>query len=191
MARSLICTYRSASKMRKSAVCSIVLATAFCAVVPALADDACVDFKWDVTQERTLFAGSATPLAAAADPKSVPSLQLNHLYELKLSKQEQVSFAVTPGKKSPRDGSHGGLVTFKIPASGSYRVAIDMPFWIDVVSDGALVAATDFQGQHGCSSPHKIVQFDLLGTRPFFLQLSNAAPESVRLTITATPARKF
>jgi hypothetical protein len=102
-----------------------------------------------------------------------------------------VSFAVTPGKKSPRDGSHGGLVGFKIPASGSYRVAIDMPFWIDVVSDGALVAATDFQGQHGCSSPHKIVQFDLLGTRPFFLQLSNAAPESVRLTITATPARKL
>ncbi len=66
-----------------------------------------------------------------------------------------------------------------------------MPFWIDVVSNGALVAANDFQGQHGCSPPHKIVQFDLPGTRPFFLQLSNAAPESVRLTITATPARKF
>jgi hypothetical protein len=191
MARSLICTFRSASKMLKRAVSSIVLATAFCAALPALADDACVDFKWDVTQERALFAGSATPLAAAADPKSAPVLLLNHLYELKLSKQEQVSFAVTPGKKSPRDGSHGGLVGFKIPASGSYRVAIDMPFWIDVVSDGALVAATDFQGQHGCSSPHKIVQFDLLGTRPFFLQLSNAAPESVRLTITATPARKL
>jgi hypothetical protein len=191
MARSLICTFRSANKMLKRAFSSIVLATAFCAALPALADDACVDFKWDVTQERALFAGSATPLAAAADPKSAPVLLLNHLYELKLSKQEQVSFAVTPGKKSPRDGSHGGLVGFKIPASGSYRVAIDMPFWIDVVSDGALVAATDFQGQHGCSSPHKIVQFDLLGTRPFFLQLSNAAPESVRLTITATPARKL
>jgi hypothetical protein len=83
------------------------------------------------------------------------------------------------------------LVTFNIPASGSYRVAIDMPFWIDVVSDGALVAANDFQGQHGCRSPHKIVQFDLLGTRPFFLQLSSAAPDSARLTITATPARKL
>ena len=191
MARSLICTYRSASKMLKRAVSWIVLASAFCAAVPALADDACVDFKWDVTQERALFGGSATALAAAADPKSAPVLLLNHLYELKLSKQEQVSFAVTPGKKSPRDGSYGGLVAFKIPARGSYRVAIDMPFWIDVVSDGALVAATDFQGQHGCNSPHKIVQFDLLGTRPFFLQLSNAAPESVRLTITATPARKL
>jgi hypothetical protein len=176
--------------------CSILLATAFAAAAapvpaPALADESCVDFKWDVAQERALFAGSATTLSAGADAKSAPALLLNHLYELKLSKQEQVSFAVTPGKKSPREGSYGGLVTFKIPASGSYRVAIDMPFWIDVVSDGALVAAADFQGQHGCSSPHKIVQFDLLGTRPFFLQLSNAAPESVRLTITATPARKL
>jgi hypothetical protein len=169
----------------------MVLATAFAAAAPALADESCVDFKWDVSQERALFGGSATPLAAAADAKSAPVLLLNHLYELKLLKQEQVSFAVTPGKKSARAGSYGGLVTFKIPASGSYRVAIDMPFWIDVVSNGALVAANDFQGQHGCSSPHKIVQFDLLGTRPFFLQLSNAAPESVRLTITATPARKL
>jgi hypothetical protein len=193
MARSLISTYRSASRMLKSFGCSIAFAWAISAAAPAPAfgDESCVDFKWDVTQERALFAGSATPLAAAVDPKSAPVLLLNHLYELKLSKQEQVRFAVAPGKKSPRDASYGGLVTFKIPASGSYRVAIDMPFWIDVVSDGALVAATDFQGQHGCSSPHKIVQFDLLGTRPFFLQLSNAAPDSVRLTITAAPARRL
>jgi hypothetical protein len=190
MARSPICIYRSASMLRNASF-SMVLAWALAAVAPALADESCVDFKWDVSQERALFAGSATSLGAAAEAKSAPLLQLNHLYELKLLKQEQVSFAVTPGKKSPREGSYGGLVTFKIPASGSYRVAIDMPFWIDVVSDGALVAATDFQGQHGCSSPHKIVQFDLLGTRPFFLQLSNAAPDSVRLTITATPARKL
>jgi hypothetical protein len=190
MARSRISTYRNASKMLKSSMCSFVLIAAWSAGAPALADETCVDFKWDASHERTLFAGSATPLAAAPDSKSAPALLLNHLYELKLSKQEQVSFAVTPGKKSPREGSYGGLVSFKIPASGSYRVAIDMPFWIDVVADGALVAATDFQGQHGCSSPHKIVQFELLGTRPFFLQLSNAAPESVRLTITATPARK-
>jgi hypothetical protein len=177
--------------MLRSIYGAMILATAFAIAAPALSDESCVDFKWDVTQERALFAGSATPLAAGADSKSAPALLLNHLYEIRLSKQEQVSFAVTPGKKSPREGSYGGLVTFKIPASGSYRVAIDMPFWIDVVSNGALVTANDFQGQHGCSSPHKIVQFDLPGTRPFFLQLSNAAPESVRLTITATPARKL
>ena len=177
--------------MTRDALRAMLLATALAAPVPSFADEACVDFKWDVSQERALFGGAATPLTAAADPKSAPVMLLNHLYELKLVAQERVTFAVTPGKKSPRAGSNGGLVIFKIPAGGSYRVAIDMPFWIDVVSNGALVAATDFQGQRGCSSPQKIVQFDLLGARPFLLQLSNAAPDSVRLTITATPARKL
>jgi hypothetical protein len=177
--------------MTRSAFFSWLLAAAVgLGAVPALADE-CVDFKWDVAQERALFAATATPMTAGADAKSAPVMQLQHLYELKLLPQEQVSFAATPGKKSPRSDSYAGLVTFKIPAAGSYRVSIDMPFWIDVVRDGALVAATDFQGQHGCNSPHKIVMFDLPGTRPFTLQLSNAAPQSVRLTITATPARKL
>jgi hypothetical protein len=178
--------------MARSAVASILLTTLMGVVgVPAMADDACVDFKWDVSRERALFAGAATPLTAAADPKAAPEMQLNHLYEVTLQPQEKVAFAVTPGKKNPRAGSHAGLLTFKIPSNGSYRVAIDMPFYIDVVSNGALVAATDFQGQRGCSSPHKIVMFDLAGNRPLFLQLSNADPDSVRLTITATPVRKL
>jgi len=175
----------------RNAVISIFLVAAFGATATALAQDACVDFKWDVTQERGLFAGSATPLSAGADQKSAPVMQLNHLYALKLVPQDQVTFAAAPGKKTPSAGSNAGVLTFKLPASGSYRVAIDMPFWIDVVSNGALVAAKDFQGQHGCSSPHKIVEFELVGTRPFFLQLSNAAADSVRLTITAAPARKL
>jgi hypothetical protein len=178
--------------MARSAAFSVLLTALMgIAAPPAMADDACVDFKWDVSRERALFAGPATPLAAAADPKAAPAMLLNHLYEVTLPAQEQVAFAVTPGKKNPRAGSHAGLLTFKIPSNGSYRVAIDMPFYIDVVSDGALVAATDFQGQRSCNSPHKIVEFDLKGTRPFFLQLSNADPNSVRLTITATPARKL
>jgi hypothetical protein len=178
--------------MIRNAALSILLAVALGALsARTFADETCVDFKWDVTQERGLFAGTATPLPAGADTKSAPAMLLNHLYALKLLPQDQVTFAVTPGKKTPSAGSNAGVFTFKLPASGSYRVAVDMPFWIDVVSNGALVAAKDFQGQHGCSAPHKIVEFELIGTRPFFLQLSNAAADSVRLTVTATPARKL
>jgi hypothetical protein len=178
--------------MTRNTAISILLAVALGAVTAkAFADDTCVDFKWDVTQERGLFAGTAAPLSAGADPKSAPVMQLNRLYALKLMPQDQVTFAATPGKKTPSAGSNAGVFTFKPPMSGSYRVAIDMPFWIDVVSNGALVEAKDFQGQHGCGAPHKIVEFELVGTRPFFLQLSNAAADSVRLTISATPARKL
>ena len=178
--------------MARIAIHSILLTALLgAAVAPAMADETCVDFKWDVSRERALFAGPATPLTAAADPKAAPVILPNHLYEVRLQPQETVAFAATPGKKNPRLGSHAGVLAFKIPTSGSYRVAIDMPFYIDVVSNGALVAATDFQGQRGCPSPHKIVVFDLKGTRPLFLQLSSADPDSVRLTITATPARKL
>jgi hypothetical protein len=175
----------------RNAVISIFLVVVLGAPGKTFADESCVDFKWEVTQERGLFAGTATPLAAGSEPKSAPVMLLNHLYALKLAPQDHVTFAATPGKKTPSAGSNAGIFTFKLPASGSYRVAVDMPFWIDVVSNGALVAAKNFQGQHGCSAPHKIVEFELVGTRPFFLQLSNAAADSVRLTITATPSRKL
>ncbi len=151
----------------------------------------CVDFKWDVAAERTLFAAPATPLTMGTTPDSAPTVLPNHLYALKLQPQSQVSFAVSPGGKTPSPGSHAGIVTFHLPARGSYRVALDLPAWIDVVTDGALIAAKDYQGQHGCGAPHKIVEFDLIGTRPFFLQLSDAASDNLRLTITAAPARKL
>jgi hypothetical protein len=159
-------------------------------LTPAQADDACTDFKWDVAKERALFAGAAQALDAGADGATAPHIELNRLYELKLKPQAQVRFAAAPGKKNPVDGAYAGLASLKIPQSGSYRVAIDAAFWIDIVSNGALVAAKDFQGQHGCNSPHKIVEFELNGTHPFILQLSDAAAESsVRLTITPTPVR--
>src|SRR5450631_3441518 len=125
------------------------------AALPALADDACVDFKWDVSKERALFAGKPAALSAGKDSRSAPEIGPNHLYMVQLAVQDQVAFSVTPGKKMPTTASYAGLLTLKIPSSGSYRIAVDLPFWIDVVSQGTLVAAKDYQGQHGCGAPHK------------------------------------
>ncbi|MDB6098569.1 MAG: uncharacterized protein JWN58_1272 [Gammaproteobacteria bacterium] len=168
-------------------VCLAVLCSAVGSEV--LAEEPCVDFKWDVAQERALFSGPATPLPAGADAKSAPTVQLNHLYEVKLLPQDKVVFAATPGQN--RSGAaNAGMLTFKLPGSGVYRVALNMPVWIDVAANGALVQPKDFQGQHSCAAPHKIVEFDLTGTRSFFLQLIGA-PDSVRLTVTAAPVRKL
>ncbi len=84
-----------------------------------------------------------------------------------------------------------GLATLRIEAPGGYRIAIDLPLWIDVVSNGNLVQPTDYQGQHACSAPHKIVVFDLAGSQPVILQFSNAFQDDVLLTVTAAPARKL
>jgi hypothetical protein len=159
-------------------------------VLPAFADDGCLDFKWDVSKERALFATPPTALEAGKDAKSAPAVAPNHLYALRLRHQDQVAFSVTP-KKMAAAPSFGGLATLTVATPGSYRISVDVPFWIDVVSNGALLQPTDFQGQHACSAPHKIVQFDLAGAQSFVLQFSNASQENVLLTITPTPPRKF
>jgi hypothetical protein len=174
----------------KAAV-SIFLAMIFGAAIPALADDTCRDFKWDVSAERALFAGAATSLAGGTDLKSAPTIMPNHFYRLQLKPQDQVSFVMAPAKKAPPAGAYAGLASVKISQPGSYRFALDAPFWIDVVSNGTLLVAQDFQGQHDCAAPHKIVEFDLIGTQSLVLQLSGAISDSVRLTITPTPSRKL
>jgi hypothetical protein len=161
------------------------------AAPPALADEACVDFKWDVSKERALFAGTPETLPAGKDVKSAPTVVPNRFYKLQLVNQSQVSFAVSPGRKAAAASGFAGLANLKISAAGSYRVAVDLPIWIDVASNGTLVAAQDFEGQHACSAPHKIVEFDLTAAQPLVLQFSNVANESMLLTVTPSPPLKF
>jgi hypothetical protein len=160
------------------------------AALPAPADD-CVDFKWDVSRERALFAQPPVELTAGKDPMSAPSVVPNRLYKLQLAVQDRVVFSAPPGRKTPASPAFAGLTRLKITAPGSYRIAIDLPIWIDVVSNGALVQPTDYQGQHACSAPHKIVVFDLVDSQPVFLQFSNAPQNDVLLTVTAAPPRKL
>lgn len=178
-------------RSKQNPVGSFVLALLIgSAAMPALGDEACEGFKWDVSKERVLFAESAVPLAAGKDRMSAPMVAPNRLYRLQLTPQDHVAFVTPPAKKTLTDGAYAGIAVLKIPAPGSYRVSVDAPFWIDVVSDGALVKAKDFQGQRGCSAPHKIVEFELEGAQPFVVQLSGAAADSARLTITPSPLRK-
>ena len=157
---------------------------------PALADEGCIDFKWDVSKERALYTGTPVSLAAGKDAKSAPAVLPNRLYKLQLVSQDQVSFAASPGKQAAAS-TFAGLATLKIPAAGDYRVAVDLPIWIDVASRGTLVPAKDFEGQHSCSAPHKIVEFELTAAQPLVLQFSNARVDSMLLTVTASPPRKY
>ena len=157
----------------------------------ALADEACVDFKWDVSKERALFAETPVALTAGKDPMSAPVVMPNRLYRLKLTLQDRVTFSVDPARKTAGAPAYAGLATLKTPPAGSYRIAVDLPLWIDVVSNGAPMQPTDFQGQHACSAPHKIVVFELAGTQPFVLQFSSAAKDDILLTVTPAPPRKL
>jgi hypothetical protein len=170
---------------------SILLASVIFVCAPALRAADCTDFKWDVSKERALFAGPAAAMPGGKDPKSAPIIVPDRLYRLQLVPQSGVRFAAPPGKRSPAGGDYAGLARLKITESGSYRVAIDAQFWIDVVANRSLQAATDFQGQHGCGAPQKIVVFDFVATQPLILQFSSATTDRIRVTITRSPARNL
>ena len=176
---------------RNSALVLILGLLAGRAAVSAPAGDGCLDFKWDVSKERVLFAATPTVLPAGKDSKSAPTIVPNRFYSLQLLARDQVIFSVSPPAKKSAVAGYAGIAALNISVPGVYRIAMDLPSWIDVVADGALLQAADYQGQHECGAPHKIVEFELAGTRPFVLQVSNAATDNILLTVTAAPTRKF
>jgi hypothetical protein len=165
----------------------LTLLAAFAVV--ARAQDGCLDFKWDVSKERSLFAGPPTVMQAGTDVKSAPIVLPNHLYQLALAPQNSVNFSVRQGKKSDED-AHAGLAILRISAEGGYRVSVDLPVWIDVVSQESVLQPADYQGQHDCAAPRKVVVFELQGTKPFLLQFSGAAIGQLLVTVTPVPDRK-
>jgi len=177
-----------ATMRRRFLRCFVVLT--FCAAAgEALAtDDPCSGFRWDVSREQRLFGTAAETVTAGKHVASAPLLIPDRLYDLAVTLQQEVTFAVAPGKKTPIAGASAGLARMHLPAAGEYRISLDQGFWIDVVAENRLLPAEDFQGRPGCRTPHKIVVYWLPGEKDLILQLSGAAGSHLRLTITPVPA---
>ena len=151
------------------------------------ADDPCAGFKWSVTHERALFAGNAQAVTAAPDAGSAPALAAEHLYDISLLPQATLALRVPAGTKSRFEGAFAGFTHLNIAAPGLYRISLDQPGWIDLVGEQGVIASSDFSGQHGCSAPHKVVQFEL-PAGGLLLQLTGVAGAHVELTLTPAPA---
>ena len=153
---------------------------------PARADDPCDAFTWDVRQERTLFGQQPQPLVAGQKVTAAPTVLLDHLYELKLTGQTQVTF-VTPAKKPKSDEAYVGLARLTVKSPGVYRISLDQPVWVDVIANGSVVPAKDHQGSRGCNAPHKIVEFVLPAGSPVTLQFSGGSVATAKLAVTHSP----
>jgi hypothetical protein len=170
---------------------SVVIVLGFAAVLAApcaRADDPCAAFRWDVAHERTLFAQEPQLLVAGQTTAGSPTLAADRLYQLQLKGQSAVAFPTPPGKKSPNEGTYAGLATLTVEAGGVYRIAIDRAVWVDVIANGSLIPAKDFQGRHGCNAPHKIVEFLLPARTPLTLQFSGSDVATVKVAVTRSPA---
>jgi hypothetical protein len=171
--------------MRIAAIGPLVL-LALSGIAAAEPPDPCSQFAWNVTHELALFAATPTASAAGKDAVSAPLIRGERLYELILTPQSQVTFALSPGKKALADGAFAGLAQVRITTPGRYRVSLDGPFWIDLVANGKLLVSRDFTGNHECKSLRKLVEFQLPAGE-VLLQLSGAGQERVRVSLTRSP----
>jgi len=147
----------------------------------------CKDFSWDAHQERAIFASQPHTMQAGKAPAAAPLIQPDHFYALQLAPQPQVQFEAPPGKSMLADGAYAGVVKFTVPQAGSYRVSLDLPFWIDVIADGKLLPTQDFQGSR-CDGPHKMVEFVMPAHQQLWLQFSGSTSPQVHVSITRAPA---
>lgn len=152
-------------------------------------DDPCGQFSWDVRHERTLFAQPGEALASGATSAEAPTIASERLYRLSLHPQPQVHFAAPPGRQKFAEGAHAGMVRLTLEQAGLYRVSLDQPAWVDVLSGSTPLASHDFQARNGCRAPHKIVQFALPAHAALLLQFSAAAQDALAISVTrAAPA---
>jgi hypothetical protein len=121
--------------------------------------------------------------AGAAD---APAMSPERLYELALVPLSQVHFAATPGRKRSTEG-HAGLATLSLPSAGLYRIALDLPFWVDVIDHGTPIPSRDFEGRPGCHAPHKVVEFELPASTSLTLQFSAGDAATLKVAVLRAP----
>ena len=80
--------------------------------------------------------------------------------------------------------SSAGLARLAVTADGTYRVTVDLPAWIDVVSGAGLVGSSSFRGWHDCRVFKKSVEFALPARESLILQVSGARADAVKLVVT-------
>lgn len=150
---------------------------------------ACSGFKWNVQRELDLFAETAVSVKAAAAAPAAPTIEVGRLYEAVLRPQEEVRFAAAPSKKMLVDGAFAGLMRFRVPSAGRYRVALGRGFWVDVVAGAKTLPSQDFGGVPGCDAPRKIVIYELPAGEDLLLQLGADIESSLRVAIIAEADR--
>ena len=156
----------------------------------AHADDPCGAFTWDVRNERALFGNKPQVLTGGQTLAASPTLAADRLYQVELTAQSEVKFLESPGRNRGKGGAFAGLVRLAVEATGVYRISLDQPLWVDVIANGTVIPAKDFQGRPGCDAPHKIVEFPLPAASPITLQFSGSNVSLVKVAVTRSPGGK-
>jgi len=175
----MLAIYRS---MRIVGLCFLGL-TVMHASVAGEPATTCQASHWDMSRELKAFGRPPQGESAGSSASTMPLLRLDTLYALRLRAQSEVEFVQPPSKAASGPTPMGGISRFKVPTRGVYRVTLDSPLWIDVVTATGIIAPSAYTGWHECSVFRKSVDYTLEAGQTVALQFSGAATDLVKVTI--------
>jgi hypothetical protein len=100
--------------------------------------------------------GSARDAADAGQT----SFGVGEAVKLELHPDGEVAYITLP-KEQGEAASFGGMASFTVDHTGTYRVALSEPVWVDVAQDGKPAATVHFGPGPACSGIRKAVSFEL------------------------------
>jgi hypothetical protein len=143
---------------------------------------------WDMNRELQAFARTPESATAGSSTARLPLLHRGTLYALRLQAQGEVHFVQPPGRPGKAVTPMAGLSHFTVSAAGRYRITVDSPLWIDVVTAQGVIPPSAYTGWHECSVYRKSVDYTLGAGQTVTLQFSDAATDLVKVTIEPPPA---
>lgn len=178
--------FREFRKPRLSAVglAAVLAAGALAAARPATAAEpsGCNGFKWPIAREQAVLTGPASKVETGATIEVAAKA-----VRLALGPQADAKLP-SPPERLPKEpdsvaNRFAGYVRIdKIPAPGTYTVALSAASWLDAIQDGKMLKPAAFSGATDCEGIRKVVKFDLQGG-PLLLQVSSVTANEIVLTV--------
>jgi len=160
----------------------LLIAAMLLAAAPALAQEpvGCDKFKWSVDRERALLASSAQMPSGSALRQP-----LGIAVTVALAPYAGARLPTPPSRAPKAAGSYAGFIDAgAVPKSGTYRVTLSAPAWIDIVQNEHTLQSTAFSGVSGCAGIAKSVKFDLAAS-PFIVEFSGTTAHALTFVVTA------
>ena len=152
-------------------------------------DGKCANYALDLSREFKRWEEPAFVVRAGTTPDSAGPLESGKRMEITLERENKVRLAVAPEKPSKYPASvYGGLVRFRVPKDGTYRVAAGNRLWLEVVNARLKqrIPEASFEMQTKCPTIAKVIVYDLKASDNYWLQLSNS--EAKRAEVLVFPA---
>lgn len=150
----------------------------------------CSNYALDLGKELALWKEPAFILKAGTLADSAGPLETQKRTEVTLEREDKVRLAVRPEKETKRPkNTYAGLLRFRVPKDGMYRVAAGQRLWLEVINarEKKRVAETSFEMQTKCPSIAKVIVYDLKANENYWLQVTNSDYRRVSLLVHPAP----